>query len=305
MENKRVNDMTYKFYKDDGKDKCLRLPHIPKNFVPQNMFMNEKKIGFISVNHKKLKNETKDLSARVLQADLRTGKILRTYSLNGSGNRGLLKKVESVSLFDSETKFIVPTGNSLCVFDRKNAKKDYAGVYQAKLLSCQEQYTSSKGRFSTSNLSLNHNRQNYFWTVFKSDKGSKIYGYKIVDGKILKKNSYSFALPAKYLDSIKTIKTFSVIPSQNKYSFLIASGKGKLAYQLNFERKVENDGVEKFDEDYQLASVDKFNESNRLPAARKIALPSSEESDSERFLNIDDVYSNVNSPIYDPSFVGG
>jgi len=302
MENKRVNEMTYKFYKDNGKDKCLRLPYISKNFSPQNMFMSDKKIGFISLNHNKQKNERAHLPARVLQADLRTGKILRTYSLLGSGNRGLLKKVESVSLFDSETKFIVPTGKSLCVFDRKNAKKDYAGVYQAKLLTCQEQYTSAGGNFSTSNLSLNHNRQKYFWTVFKSKSGSKIYGYKIVGSKILKKSSYSFALP-KYM---KTMKTFSVIPSNNKYSFLITSGKGKLAYQLNYERKASTskDGEVNLDSNYQLASVDKFNESNRLPATKKVSKPAPVELESETFLNIEDVYSNVNTPIYDPRFMG-
>lgn len=300
MENKRVNEMTYKFYKDNGKDKCLRLPYISKNFTPQNMFMSEKKIGFISMNHKKLKGETAHLPAMVLQADLRTGKILRKYSLVGSGNRGLLNKVESVSLFDSETKFIVPTGKSLCIFDRQNAKKDYAGVYQAKLLSCQEQYTSSTGSFSTSNLSFNHNRQKYFWTVFKTEKGSQIYGYKIVEGKILKKNSYSFSLP-KYM---KSMKAFSVIPSQNKYSFLITSGPGKLAYQLNYERKELENSDEFSEGDYQLASVDKFNETNRLPAAKKTVKPSPGELKSERFLNIEDVYSNKSAPMYDPGFIG-
>jgi len=293
--------MTYKFYKDDGKDKCLRLPHISKNFSPQNMFMSEKKIGFISMNHNKQKNETVDLPARVMQADLRTGKILKTYSLRGSGNRVLLKKVESVSLYDSETKFIVPTGKSLCVFDRKNAKKDYAGIYQAKLLSCQEQYTTTKGQFTTANLSLNHNRRKYFWSVFHSENGSAIYGYQIVGSRILKKHAYSFTLP-KYM---KSVKTFSVIPSQNKYSFLITPGQGKLAYQLNYERKASSDGEVKPSENYQLASVEKFNEPTRLPAAKNISKPSPSVLESERFLNINDVYTNLNSPIFDSKFVGG
>jgi len=299
LENMRVNEMTYKFYKDDGKDKCLRLPHISKNFSPQNMFMSERKVGFISMNHIKQKNEKTRLPARVLQADLRTGKVLRTYSLLGSGNRGLLGKIESVSLFDSGTKFVVPTGKSLCMFDRQNAKKNYAGVYQAKLLSCQEQYTSSQGKFSTSNLSFNHNKQKYFWTVFKSKSGSKIYGYKIVGGKILKKNSYSFALPTY----MKSMKAFSVIPTKDKYSFLMTTGTGKLAYQLNYERK-NVAGADEFSEPtYNLASVDKFNESNRLPANKKSRKSTPAELSSERFLNIKDVYSNVNAPIYDPQFL--
>jgi len=290
--------MTYKFYKDDGKDKCLRLPYISKNFRPQNMFMSERKIGFISMNHVKQKNEKAHLPARVLQADLRTGKVLRTYSLLGSGNRGLLKKIESVSLFDSETKFIVPTGKSLCVFDRQNAKKNYAGIYQAKLLSCQNQYTSSEGAFATSNLSLNHNRQKYFWTILKSKSGSQIYGYKIVGSKILKKNSYSFQLP-KYM---RQMKTFSVIPSANKYSFLITAGSGKLAYQLNYEKSETSD--EFSEPTYKLASVDKFNESNRIPAAKKKSKAAPEDLKSERFLNINDVYSNVGAPIFDLRFAG-
>jgi hypothetical protein len=286
MENRRVNDMTYKAYADDGRDKCLRLPYVQKNFNVQNLFFGSDKIGFLSLNHQKTNLETKKLSSRVLQTNLRTGKILRTYSLEGSLSRGYLGHVKSVALFDNETKFAVPSGKSICIFDRKNASIDKSGVYHSKLLSCQEQNLSSDGAISNFKMSKNHNNENYLWTVFKGKQGNMIYGFKVNKGRILKANSYKFDLPI----SVSNVSQFAVTHSKGNYSFLISPDKGGLAYQVDYSKGEGSN--------YKLASVNKFGQ-GRLPAANGSsakALPSLFKT--YELLDVKEVYAQSKAKIY-------
>lgn len=219
VENTRVNEMTYNFYADNGADSCVRLPHVRKDFNPQGVHITDKDIAYISMHHK----ETK-LPSRVVQADAKTGKVLKTYQLMGSEHRGYLGTVRSVSLFDKGRKFVVPTEKAFCMFDKKNAKRAADGSYKAHLIACQEQGLEGSV-ISSISYGPNKNGQKYIWAVgsVSSKKTSKIFGYKIVGNRILKQPTYKFAVPK----SVTQVESLAILNSApNKYNFLLASSKG-------------------------------------------------------------------------------
>lgn len=257
IENSRVNEMTYNFYADNGADSCVRLPYVRKDFKAEGVHITDKDIAYISMHHKDEK-----LPSRVVQSDAKTGKVLKTYNLMGSGSRGYMGKVAAISLFDKDTKFVVPSKNSLCIFDKRNATRSMDGTYKAPLIFCQEQSIENR-RISFISHAPNNNGGKYIWAVASKPgkKSSKIFGYKILKDKILKVPTYTFSVPKSVsgVDSLAVLKE-----DKQKYSFLLKSKKGinmsqvyRIDYAYDNKRKKYKHTL----------TASNFTKSNRKPAS--------------------------------------
>ncbi len=257
IKNSRANEEVYNSYADNKVNNCIRFPYIQKDFSPQGVHITDQNTAYISMHHKKTK-----LSSRIIQADVKTGKVLKVYELMGSEYRGYLGKIQTVSLFDNESKFVIPLKKAFCIFDKKNAKLAINGFYKAHILKCQKQELEG-GIISSISYSSNQNNQKYIWTIVSKEKKNKlkIFGYKIVKNKILKQATYKFDLP-KALSKIESLVMLD--SSLKKHRFLLANSSSTHTLKM-YEIKFTYNKLNKL-YNYKLTAY-KNNKDSRRPAS--------------------------------------
>ncbi len=263
IENSRVHEMTYNFYANNGQDSCVRLPYVRKDFEAKGVHITNEDIAYISMSHK-----DENLSSRVVQSDAKTGKVLKTYDLMGKNSRGYKGAVDSITLIDKNSKFAVPSKDSICVFDKRNASLSLTGLYKAPLLFCQKQKNLFDRQITFLSHSPNQKGAKYIWVVSKKrGETSKIFGYKIIGKRVLESPSYTFDVP-KAVSGVESLAILKEVEDSN-YSFLLQTKKGiNLSKMYKVDYKY-NRGTQKFT---STLTAQNFKNQSREPASKLLAL---------------------------------